>query len=104
MVILQGAFTLNPEDRDRFIAASIEGMEASRAEDGCLEYVMAADPVDPARVVLAERWESNEHLQRHLENIGARRSASGGQVPDRPAPLSQEITVYDVSGTRRLGS
>src|SRR5271165_3923754 len=104
MVILQGAFTLKPEERDRFVAASIDGMEASRAEAGCLEYVMAADPVDPGRVVLSERWESNEHLQRHLENIGARRGASGGPPSDRPVPLSQEITVYDVSGTRRLGS
>ena len=53
IVIVQGAFTVDPADRDRFVEASIEGMTSSRQEDGCLEYVMAADPLDPERIVLS---------------------------------------------------
>ncbi len=104
MVIVQGSFVLNPEDREKFLAASLGGIRSSRQEDGCLEYVMAADPADPGRVILSERWESAEHLQSHLANVTSQREQSGGAVADRPAPLSTDITVFDVSGTRRLGA
>ncbi len=103
MVIVQGVFTLNPEDREGFLSASLDGMRRSREEEGCLEYVMAADPADPGRVVLSERWESAEHLQQHLANLSAARSSSDSQPAARPAPLSQEITIFDVAGSRRLG-
>ena len=52
-VIVQGMFVVEPGERDRFIEASIEGMRASRAEAGCLEYVFASDPLDPHREVSA---------------------------------------------------
>src|SRR5579875_2206857 len=103
MVIVQGVFSVKPEDRDRFLESSAAGIRASREEEGCLEYVMAADPADPGRVVLSERWESAEHLQQHLANLSAARSSSDSQPAARPAPLSQEITIFDVAGSRRLG-
>jgi len=51
-VIVQGAFSLDPDERDRFVETSIQGMRSSRQEAGCLEYVIAADPLDPERAVL----------------------------------------------------
>jgi quinol monooxygenase YgiN len=103
MVIVQGVFVLKPEDREGFLAASLDSISRSRAEDGCLEYVMAADPVDAGRVVLSERWASPEHLEAHLANITAQRADSGGQAAGRPAPISHEITLFDVAGSRSLG-
>jgi quinol monooxygenase YgiN len=97
IVIVQGVFTVDPEERDRFIEASIEGMRSSREEEGCLEYVMAADPLDPERVILSERWESMDHLSQHLARP---RDASGGQ--DRPAPRDVQITLFDVASSRPL--
>lgn len=98
-VIVQGAFTLDPNDRDRFVEASAESMRTSRQEAGCLEYVMAADPLDPGRVILSERWASMEHLQEHLAQprTGAR------NTDGRPAPLDVQIAFYEVTGTRPLG-
>jgi quinol monooxygenase YgiN len=40
---------------------------ASREEDGCLDYVASADPGDPARLVVFERWDSEEHLAAHFQ-------------------------------------
>jgi quinol monooxygenase YgiN len=102
MVILQGVFTVNPDDREQFLQASIEGMRSSRQEEGCLEYVIAADPLDPGRVVLSERWESSEHLQQHLQGQSTRRDDSAQDGNARPAPLSFEITVYEVASSRPL--
>jgi quinol monooxygenase YgiN len=39
---------------------------ASRDEEGCLGYVASADPAEPGRVVVFERWESEAHLAAHF--------------------------------------
>ena len=88
---------VDPAERDAFIASRVEGMRLSRAEDGCLEYVMAADPLEATRVVLFERWESQAALDAHLATQRLALPA------DAPAPTSVSITVYDVAGERPLG-
>lgn len=98
IVIVQGVFSLDPSERDRFVEASAEGMRSSRQEDGCLEYVMAADPLDPERVILSERWESMDHLQQHLAQP---RTPAPGAEP-RPAPRNVEITLFEVATSRPL--
>ena len=98
IVIVQGVFSLEAEERDRFVEASIEGMRSSRKEEGCLEYVVAADPLDQERAILSERWDSMEHLNRHLAQ--QRQAASG--AGNRPAPRSIEITLFEVASSRPL--
>jgi quinol monooxygenase YgiN len=95
-VIVQGVFVVEPAERDRFIEGGKDGMRASRAEEGCLEYVYAADPLDPARVVLSERWESMDLLQQHLDGQASRPAG------DRPRPQSVEIVIYEVASARKL--
>ncbi|HVA06272.1 MAG TPA: putative quinol monooxygenase [Acidimicrobiales bacterium] len=97
-VIVQGVFTVEPNERDRFVEMSIESMRSSRQEDGCFEYVVAGDPLDPERVVLSERWESMDHLQQHLSQ--QRSSPPGGE--SRPAARSVEITLFEVASSRPL--
>jgi quinol monooxygenase YgiN len=94
MLLVTGTFTFDPADRDAFVAAAVEGMERSRAEDGCEEYVMAADPLDPARVVLSERWRDRAALDAHLGNQGG---GGGG-----PAPTSMSIEIHEVASTERM--
>jgi quinol monooxygenase YgiN len=98
IVIVQGVFLIDPTERDRFVEASIDSMRSSREEEGCLEYVMAADPLDPERAVLSERWESMDHLQQHLTQ--QRSATREGEA--RPAPRSVEITLYEVASSRPL--
>lgn len=95
-VIVQGVFVLEPQERDRFIEASTQGMRASRAETGCLEYVFAGDPLDPGRVVLSERWESMELLQEHLKGQASRPAG------DRPNPKSAEVVIYEVASATKM--
>ena len=97
-VIVQGVFLVDPGERDRFVATSVEGMRSSRQEEGCLEYVMASDPLDLERVVLSERWESMEHLQQHL----ARQQTAPRSGDARPVPRSVEITLFEVAASRPL--
>lgn len=97
MVIVGGTFEVDPESREAFIEGRQASMTTSRAEPGCLEYVLGADPVDPGRVVLFERWASQEHLDAHIAALQAR-PADGPDVQ----PKAMTIKVYDVTGERPL--
>jgi quinol monooxygenase YgiN len=99
VLIVSGSFELDPAQRDAFIASRLEAMASSRLEDGCYDYVMSADPIDPARVCLYERWESQEHLDAHLAALYAARGDGDGG----PTPLSRSVAVYDIAGERALG-
>jgi quinol monooxygenase YgiN len=97
LVIVGGSFELEPSDRDEFLSSRLDMMHASRAEPGCIEYTFSADPIDPRRVVLFERWESQDALDAHLDNLRGRADS-----PGRVAPLTSSITIYDVVGQRQL--
>ena len=98
MVIVGGWFEVDPEERDAFIAGRVEGMQRSRAERGCIEYVIAADPLDPGRAVLFERWASQADLDADAE---AARKAPQSSKPS-VTPTAASIVVYDVTGERTL--
>jgi quinol monooxygenase YgiN len=68
-------------------------MRTSRLEDGCLEYTFAADPLEPGRVILFERWENQAALDAHLAAISVTTSVT---------PRAAAIMLYDVAGERRL--
>ncbi len=98
MVIVGGWFEVDPSARAAFLAERVDAMVRSRAEPGCIDYVIAADPVDPGRAVLFERWESQADLDAH--------AAASRQRPrsDAPSvvPTAVSIFVYDVTGERPL--
>ncbi len=98
MLIVGGWFEVDPSERDAFVAGRVEAMRNSRTEQGCIEYVIAADPVDPGRAVLFERWESQADLDAHLARP---RPAPSSDAPSI-APTSVTIRVYDVTGERPL--
>ncbi len=98
MVIVSGEFTFDPGQRDAYLASRLELMRVSRAEQGCIEYTFAADPLDPGRVVLFEKWESQEDLDAHLAAIPAPSADAAPQVE----PTSSSIVIYDVTGERPL--
>src|SRR5579863_1244281 len=102
MVIVQGTFRVDPSEREAYLAQSIEDMRSSRADPGCLEYVLAADPIEADRVVLSERWESTEHLDAHLDRVRRQRSEAGSSAT-AARPRSWDITVYEVASARPLG-
>jgi quinol monooxygenase YgiN len=98
LVIVGGWFEVDPSERDAFVVDRVEAMTRSRAEQGCIEYVIAADPVDPGRAVLFERWESQADLDAHA---AAAREAPKTDAPS-VVPTAMSIRVYDVTGERAL--
>ena len=100
MLIIAGRFEVEPARRDEFIAGKVAGMRESRAEAGCIDYVLSADPIEPGRVHLYERWESKEHLAPHLTRIRAPQPENPDVVP----VLSADIQQYEIAAVGPVGS
>jgi quinol monooxygenase YgiN len=103
MLIVAGTFEVDPAERDTFLKGREEAMRNSRAEPGCLDYVFSADPLEPGRVMLFERWESKEALAAHLEAMRASRGSSPGGGGGRPQG-AVNVVQYEVSGSGPVGS
>ena len=43
-------------------------VEPTRKEPGCIVYRLHQDNTDQAQFVFYERWESAEHLQKHMQS------------------------------------
>jgi quinol monooxygenase YgiN len=63
MVIVAGHLVVDPDERAAYVEGCREVVERARRADGCLDFVIAADPVDPGRVNVYERWESQEAVE-----------------------------------------
>jgi quinol monooxygenase YgiN len=83
VLIVAGKIHVTPGRRDAFVAASIEAVAAARRAPGCLDFSVAADPIEPDRVNVYERWESAAELE-----------AFRGEGPS--ADLSSDIVSADV--------
>jgi len=65
MIVLAGTITFDPERSEEMLEAVVTVVEATRAEEGCLEYVIAPDPLIAGQLNLFERWEFDDHLGAH---------------------------------------
>ena len=95
MVIVAGHATVEPHQREAYLAES--GMiveQARRMSTGCLDVAVSADLIDPRRVNIFERWESQAVLETFRRN-----SLSNQQFP---AVLSLSLAEYDVADVRPL--
>ena len=89
MLIVAGTFTVNPGRRAGFLESRREAIHTSRNEQGCLQYAMSADAVDPAVVRLFEIWSSRADLQIHLERV-----RSSAQPEDGVPVLARAMKMY----------
>jgi quinol monooxygenase YgiN len=76
MIIVAGTFDVAPEHREELLTLAEPLMRGTHAEPGNLDYVLTADRLDPGRVRLFERWETDEALaahrtQPHVAEFGA---------------------------------
>jgi quinol monooxygenase YgiN len=62
MIIVSGKIYVRPERREAFLAASMDAIALARRAPGCLDFVVAADPLEAGRVNVYERWESEAVL------------------------------------------
>ena len=94
MIIIAGTLTVDPDERERYLAAVSDVAPAARRAPGCLDFVQAPDPVDPGRINVYERWESDEDLHRFRTSGGPDPDAADSEVPEI---RSADVHKYRIS-------
>jgi quinol monooxygenase YgiN len=62
VIIVAGHLRVAGADRDLFLERSRQAIELARDAPGCRDFVVAADPLDPERVNVYERWDDPASL------------------------------------------
>jgi quinol monooxygenase YgiN len=63
MIIVSGRIFMPRERREAFLAASRDAMAQARRAPGCRDFVVAADPLEPGRINVYEKWDSEAALE-----------------------------------------
>jgi quinol monooxygenase YgiN len=94
VVIVAGHITVEPQQRDSYLAGCVSIVEQARRADGCLDFAISADLLDSGRINLFERWESQAAVDT-FRSSGPRRRTS-------TAMLSASVAEYGIAGARSL--
>ncbi|MEV1155655.1 antibiotic biosynthesis monooxygenase [Micromonospora chokoriensis] len=90
MLIIAGSLRVEPDARDAYLAESAQVIAQARDTAGCLDFLLAADPLDPGRIHVYERWESAEQL--------AAFRGSGPSDQQEAEILDADVQRYLISG------
>ncbi|WNG79546.1 antibiotic biosynthesis monooxygenase family protein [Mycobacterium sp. ITM-2016-00316] len=94
MVIVAGHITVDPAQRETYLAGCVSVVAAARRAAGCLDFAIAADLVESGRINIFERWESQAAVEQFR--------GSGPSDEQGTALRSAAMAEYDVADVRSL--
>jgi quinol monooxygenase YgiN len=94
MVIVAGHLVVDPQQRDDYLSGCVDVVRQARRTPGCLDFALSADPVDPGRVNIFERWESQAAVEAFR--------GSGPSDEQGASIVTASVAEYDVEGERTL--
>ncbi|MGC5031805.1 putative quinol monooxygenase [Micromonospora sp. DT229] len=62
VLIVAGTLYVDPAERDDYLVTCVEVVKQARSAPGCVDFAISADLVEPGRINVYERWESEEQL------------------------------------------
>jgi quinol monooxygenase YgiN len=93
MIIIAGHLRVAPAERAHYLTVVGDVAVQAREAPGCLDFVQSADPIDPARINIYERWDSDEALM-VFRTSGGEEAEDG---PRTPAILGADVAKYRIS-------
>jgi quinol monooxygenase YgiN len=94
MVIVAGHLVVDPSQREAYLAGCADVVEQARRTPGCLDFSIAADLLDPGRINVHERWESQAAVEAFR--------GSGPSDEQGAAVRDASVAEYDVADVRSL--
>ena len=94
MVIVAGHVVVDPEQREDYLSGCVEVVRQARRTAGCLDFSLSADLLEPGRVNIFERWESQAAVEAFR--------GSGPSDKQGAAILAASVAEYDVGDERSL--
>src|SRR4051794_18340521 len=94
MVIVAGHITVEPGQRETYLAECVGVVEQAREAAGCLDFAISADLIDPGRINIFERWASQAAVEAFR--------GSGPSDEQGAAIRSASVAEYDIAVERPL--
>jgi quinol monooxygenase YgiN len=94
VVIVAGHLTVDPQQREAYLAGCVSVVDQARGAAGCLDFAISADLVDPGRINVFERWESQAAVEAFR--------GGGPSGEQGAAMLSASVAEYDIAEVRSL--
>ena len=94
MVIVAGYSIVDPAERDDYLSGCVDVVRQARRSPGCLDFALSADLIEPGRINVFERWESQAAVEAFR--------GSGPTDEQGTAIVSAAVAEYDVEAERNL--
>jgi quinol monooxygenase YgiN len=94
MVIVAGHIVVDPQQRDDYLSGCVEVVRQARRTAGCLDFALSADLLEPGRVNIFERWESQAAVEAFR--------GSGPSDDQGAAIVAAAVAEYDIADERIL--
>jgi quinol monooxygenase YgiN len=94
MVIVAGHLIVDPGQRAEYLEGCAAVVEQARRTEGCLDYSLSADLVDPSRIAIFERWDSRSAVEAFR--------GSGSNDEQSAVIRSASVAEYDIADVRSL--
>jgi quinol monooxygenase YgiN len=94
MVIVAGHIVVDPRQRDDYLSGCVEVVRQARRTAGCLDFALSADLLEPGRVNIFERWESQAAVEAFR--------GSGPSDDQGAAIVAASVAEYDIADERTL--
>jgi quinol monooxygenase YgiN len=94
VIIVAGSLTVGAADRASYLDDCTTVVAEARAANGCLEFSLTADLLDPSRIAVYERWESQQAVETFR--------GSGPSADQASVILATSVNEYEVTIMRSL--
>ena len=94
MVIVAGHLVVDPQRRANYLAGCLEVVRQARQTPGCLDFALSADVLEPGRINVFERWESQAAVEAFR--------GSGPSDDQAETIVSASVSEFDVTDERTL--
>jgi quinol monooxygenase YgiN len=99
MILVTGSVTAREDSFDEVCRISLEHVQRSRMEPGCISHAVHVDCEDPLRLVFVEQWTDRAALLAHFAVPAARDFVRSLQPL---AAGATTIELYDATRLERL--
>src|SRR3954462_7327707 len=96
MILVTGSVVAREDSFDEVCRLSLEHVERSRSEPGCISHAVHVDCEDPLRLVFVERWADRAALMAHFAVPASREFARSLH------PLAAGATTIEFYDATRL--
>ena len=90
MIIVWGSVVAAEDQMEELLALSLEHVQRSRQEEGCIAHGAHVDAENGCRVVFFEKWEDEAALRRHFAVPASQ------EFVKRASALAREAPTIDV--------